>query len=161
MNIKKFFGNIEQYIAVFFMVAMLIILTTNTVGRYLFHVTLPWAEEVSAYGQIWLVYIAVSYAVKEKAHICIDSVVDMYPKKFKEIILLLGFAAWLIFALIMTGVGIDYVIDFFHKNGRAISLPIPMWIIYLSIPVGHACLSIRIIQQMIMGVKSIIRGGNS
>lgn len=156
--LKKLLGHVEQYIAVLCLTLMLCVLTYNTISRYFFHVTLPWAEEMCAYGQIWLVYISVSYAVKENAHVCIDSVMSLYPKKLKGVILLLGLIAWLIFGIIMTVVGYEYMLDIYNKGGRAISVPVPMWLIYLSIPVGHLFLCFRLLQQIVLYVKCIAKG---
>ena len=155
---KQILGHIEQYIAVLCLTLMLIVLTYNTISRYFFHVTVPWAEEMCAYGQIWLVYIAVSYAVKENAHICIDSVTSLYPKKLKGVILTLGLIVWFIFAIIMVIEGALYTMDAFVKGGRAISVPVPIWIVYLSIPLGHLFLCIRLLQQIVLHVKCVIKG---
>lgn len=156
--LKNLSNHLEQYIAVLCLTLMLFVLTYNTISRYLFHVTVSWAEEMCAYGQIWLVYIAVSYAVKENAHICIDSVMSLYPKKLKGIILTVGLIAWFIFGVIMAVEGAKYTIDTFIKGGRAISVPVPIWLVYLSIPVGHILLSIRLLQQIIFHIKCIIKG---
>ena len=156
--VKAFFNHLEQYIAVLCLTLMLIVLTYNTISRYLFHVTVSWAEEMCAYGQIWLVYIAVSYAVKENAHICIDSVMGLYPKKLKGIILTAGLIAWFIFGVIMVIEGAKYTMDTFIKGGRAISVPVPIWLVYLAIPVGHVLLSVRLLQQIAIHVKCVIKG---
>lgn len=157
-HIKHFISNIEQYIAVLCLTLMLCVLTYNTIARYFFHAALPWAEEICAYCQIWLVYISVSYAVRENAHICIDSVLGLYPKKLKGVIMSIGLLAWLIFGIIMTYAGVEYTISTFVKGGRAISVPLPIWIVYLAIPVGHALLCVRLIQQLIFHIKCIVKG---
>lgn len=152
---KFLYNNIERLIAVICLACMVAGLTYNTVNRYLFSKSLPWMEEVCAYMMIWLVYTSVSYAVKQKAHICVDSVVGLYPRKLRPYILLFGQIVWLAFCVAIVIIGYSYTYSLYAKGGRAITLPLPIWVVYAIIPAGHAFVALRLIEEIIGKIRNI------
>lgn len=156
MNIARLlYNNMERLISVVCLALMVIGLTYNTVCRYLFQSSLPWMEEVCAYMMIWLVYTSVSYAVRQNAHICIDSVLGLYPKKILPYVLILGSLVWTLFSIAIVVIGAMYTYSLYTKGGRAITLPLPIWVIYAIIPLGHAFVAARLIEKIVAQVKAL------
>ena len=62
--IDKGFGVIEKYITAVALVIFTIVIFCNVVGRYLLLSAIPWAEELSRYLSIFLVFIAISAGIK-------------------------------------------------------------------------------------------------
>ena len=157
--LKTIWDNLEKFIAQVSFVFILIILFCQTVARYAFHVSATWPEEVSTYVLVWLTYVTASYAVKENAHLRIDSVMSVYPMKARKFVELLGTICWLAVAVILTYYGFIYTANQFGIGSRAIALPwLPMWLVYLGIPVGHLLLTIRLITSIVQQIINIARG---
>jgi TRAP-type C4-dicarboxylate transport system permease small subunit len=137
---------------------MLIVLTYNTIARYFFASSVSWVEEMSAYAMIWLTFITIGYAMQAKAHLCIDVVTVLYPKKLAQYILLLGEFCLLVFSFIIFYLALFYTQTTFQRGGRAVSVDFSIWLIYLSIPLGHFCMNVRIIESIVKRIRDIIRG---
>lgn len=84
-GIDKVFGVIEKYITAFALIVFTVVIFCNVVGRYVLLNSIPWAEELSRYLNIFLVYIALSAGIKTDAHIGVDAVETLLaPKQFHK-----------------------------------------------------------------------------
>ncbi len=147
MNTKeKKFNRIEEWLSVAVLVAILILLTYQVVMRFVFHNTNSWSEELARYLFIWLVYISAAYAIYKNAHIKIDAVKSLYPKKIRKYIPILGNVIFLIYAVAITIFSFDYCMDIYASHQVSMGLGVMMAYMYASIPIGHALMSIRLVQ---------------
>lgn len=157
--LKTIWDNLEKFIAQVSFVFILIILFCQTVARYFFHASATWPEEVSTYVLVWLTYVTASYAVQENAHLRIDSVMGLYPVKARKFVELIGTVCWLAVAVMLVYYGFIYTANQFGIGSRAIALPwLPMWLVYLGIPVGHVLLTIRLIISIARQINDIAHG---
>ncbi|AEJ20727.1 TRAP transporter small permease [Gracilinema caldarium] len=65
------------YIAQVLMIAMVLIIFTNVILRYVFNSGLMWSEELALLFAVWFIFIAMSIGVKQDLHINIS----VLPKK--------------------------------------------------------------------------------
>ena len=64
------------------MVAIVAIIFTQVVTRYLLHVSLSWSEEFARYLLIWLAMLSAAYGFKIKAHFALVFVVNRFPGRY-------------------------------------------------------------------------------
>lgn len=153
------YKNIEKIISQIIFVLLTVIVFMQTVLRYLFHATLPWPEEVCSILLLWLIYMTIGYAVTKKAHITVDSVLALYPKKMRKYVDLVAILIWLALSIFVTYHGTLVTIDTAAKGARAASLPwLKMWVAYITIPLGYGLMSIRLVEQLIAQIKEIRTG---
>lgn len=76
------------YLAQILMIAMVLIIFTNVVLRYVFNSGLMWSEEVALLLAVWFIFIAMSIGVKQDLHINIS----VLPKRIltPKVLLLLN-----------------------------------------------------------------------
>lgn len=150
-KIKNFFNNIEKNLCIVLMAAILVALTIQVIGRYVFNNTPQWSEELARYLFIWLTFMGVGYAAKENAHIRIESFNNAWPKPIRKTIILIGELSWLVFNLIIIYISSKYTQTVFGTNQMSVAVKIGMGWVYLAIPVGYLLMSIRIIQNILTG----------
>lgn len=87
--IDLFFRALEVLVVVA-MVAMVIMVFGNVVLRYAFNSGITVSEEMSRYCFIWLTYIGAMVAMRERAHLGVDTLVKRLPTAGKKLCLVLS-----------------------------------------------------------------------
>ena len=52
----------------------------QVVLRYVFNEPLSWSDEIAQYMMLWSVYLSVSWAVRERAHIRVMNFINLFPR---------------------------------------------------------------------------------
>jgi len=121
----------------------------GVVLRLVFTSGLPWQEELSRFGFVFVCYLGASYGMKSDDHIRITFVADALPPGVRKVLRVLTDIVWIGFNVFVVIVSIDYYMrqrDFLGLSGI---LKIPLHYVFLTIPVGFALLTLRLIQQYI------------
>lgn len=93
--IDSFFRLLELLIVVF-MVAMVAMVFGNVVLRYGFNSGIDVSDEMARYCFIWLTYIGAMVAMREGAHLGVDSLVKRLPVGGKKVALFISEALMLL-----------------------------------------------------------------
>ena len=151
---EKKINRVEEWLSVAVLIAILILLSYQVIMRFVFHNTNSWSEELARYLFIWLVYLSASYAIYKNAHIKIDAVKNLYPKKIRKYIPILGNLIFLVYAVVITVYSSGYCMDIYASHQVSMGLGVMMAYMYASIPVGHALMSLRLIQLTYKMIKN-------
>ena len=151
---EKKINRVEEWLSVAVLIAILILLSYQVIMRFVFHNTNSWSEELARYLFIWLVYLSASYAIYKNAHIKIDAVKNLYPKKIRKYIPILGNLIFLVYAVVITVYSCGYCMDIYASHQVSMGLGVMMAYMYASIPVGHALMSLRLIQLTYKMIKN-------
>ena len=149
-GIDKVFGVVEKYITGIALMVFSVVIFCNVVGRYVFLNAISWAEELSRYLNIILVYIAISAGIKTEAHIGVDAVETLLvPKKFHKYMDAVRFAITVVFCIITAWLGWDLALQIGQMNQTSPAMQIPMMIPYMALPIGLFMASIRTLMRII------------
>lgn len=135
----------------------LAVLAWNIFMRKVFHSASTWAEEAIRYAIIWVTFVGSSQCAKAGNHVGIDIVVEMFPVSLKKYVNALAdfFAAVFCIFCVYTGCQIA---EMTALNGTVSSaMQMPMWILYISIPLGFGLTALRF---CIAGIQ-VLRGKNT
>ena len=133
--------------------AMSVIITVQVFFRYVLLDSLAWSEEVSRYLAIYLVYFGIAYGVRKGRHIKIDFLLGLMPEKAKKVMSLISDVLFLVFATVVTFQGI-VVAETIGRLGQITgATQIPMFIVYLAVPLGYGLVSLRLVQNMIYKIR--------
>ncbi|MED4016013.1 TRAP transporter small permease [Sutcliffiella cohnii] len=147
---KKKFEHFEEYILVLSLALMVALIFAQVIGRYIFSSAPSWTEEMARYIHIFQVWIGASYAVKKRQHIRVGAFVELFKGTSRKMLELLALVLWFGIALFLAIFGTQLVLASIRYGQVTPAMQIPMWIPFLSIPLGGAGMSIRLIQQMII-----------
>lgn len=150
--------NAELYLCVFLMSFMTLVTFIQVVMRKVFNNSLSWSEEMARYVFIWLIYIGISYGCKLRKHIKIDAALNLFPKKLRPYIVVLGDILFIVFAVYIVYTGTVYSLSQMQYNMRSPALKIPNEFVYMSTVVGFGLAVIRQIQTIIYRVKCLKNG---
>jgi len=154
--LKKFDGavtRIEEWTLFVLVISALLSLFANVVLRYGFNYTLAWSEELVRIVIIYTTFVGASVAVKQRAMIRIDAVVQIFPK-LKPVLTVYTSFLMLFFAGMMVYYGYQMTHLQYVTHQKTIIMQIPLVIVYAIMPVMGVMVGIRTIQVMIQDFKS-------
>lgn len=152
---EKIINRIEEWLSVAVLVVILVVLSYQVILRFVFHNTNSWSEELARYMFVWLVYLSAAYAIYKNAHIKIDAAINIFPKKIRPFLPIVGEVIFLVYAVAITIYSTDYCMDLLASHQISMGLHITMGYMYAAIPVGHALMSLRLIQLIVREIKQL------
>lgn len=152
---EKIINRIEEWLSVAVLIVILVVLSYQVILRFVFHNTNSWSEELARYMFVWLVYLSAAYAIYQNAHIKIDAAVNLFPKKIRPALPIVGEVIFLIYAVTITVYSADYCMDLLASHQISMGLHVTMGYMYAAIPVGHALMSLRLIQLIVREIKKL------
>jgi TRAP-type C4-dicarboxylate transport system permease small subunit len=115
---------------------MALLVFGNVVGRYLLGTSLAWAEEVSRYLMIWCALLAAGLALREGAHIAVETLPDALPDRAATLLRALVALIVAAFLALLVWLGLEY--SEFARMQRTPVLRMSMGFVYLAVPIGSA-----------------------
>lgn len=109
---------------------------------------MTWAQEACIYMFVWMAKFGAAYGVRTGIHVGVDILAERLEGTARKTITTIAMSGGVIFTAIITWIGTDFV---YHvRAGGQVSpdLEMPMWIIYLAVPLGSALMCFRFIQAL-------------
>lgn len=64
--------------------AMVIVVSSQVVMRYVFNGSFDWADEVSRIAFVWTIFLAIPLGIKDGTHVGIDMLVQHFPPRLRR-----------------------------------------------------------------------------
>ena len=154
-RIIQSFIHIEEIITAALIPIMCIITFIATFGRYSGLLTLPWGDELTRYMLVYVVFIGSAAAAREGAHFSADMIVSLLPKKIKKYVYAIQMIVHTIFCLFVCYYGFYIVKAQIAMEQISASLQLPMWTIYIAVPIGCLLMMFHYIERCINEMKSL------
>lgn len=141
---KLFYKAEEAFVGVTIMVVTFLLFISIVLR--LFSLGITWSEELIRYAIIWITFIGSGICFRKGIHVGIDVLMDALPQKGKNVLGLIINVLAIIFMIFLIKYGFSLVM--FSKGTGQITpaLQVPMYWIYLAIPLGailslfHLCM---------------------
>lgn len=112
--------------------------------RYLFNLSPEWTEETVVYVIIWSVFIVASTLTKERGHVGATFIVEKLSTPARRIVEIINSLLAMTFCFLICWWGYQIVHVAYVTDERSLtSLRYPLWIWYLSVPVGTTLIFLR------------------
>nr|WP_204556251.1 TRAP transporter small permease [Bacillus ectoiniformans] len=129
------------------MAALVLLIFSQVVGRYILGAAPSWTEELARYIHIWQVWVGASYAVKKGEHIRIQAFRNLFSHHGRRLLDSAALIIWFGLALFFAIFGTKLVYLSYINGQISPAIQVPMWMVFVAIPVGGAGMCIRLIQQ--------------
>ena len=107
-----------------------------------------WTEEIARYAFIYIAYIGASAAIKERAHIRIDVILNLLSNRMKLIFYIFGDIATLILAVVSIYMSMESVLVSLHFDSVTHGLRISQAWFLAAVPIGFSMMIARILQSL-------------
>lgn len=151
--LKKWLEHIEESIIAFILAAMTVVTFAQVVARYIFNYSFTWALELSMFLFGALIFLGMSYGVRVGAHIGVDALIRILPRKTSHILTIIGTILCIVYAAIIVYGSWIYVSKMHMIGIMAQDLPIPQWVPRAVLPLGYALLIWRLGEVLVSLLK--------
>ncbi len=147
-KIGNIYNHLEEILLVVCILIMVSVIFLQVVMRYIINNPLSWSEELARVLFIWASWLGISFAQKRSEHIKIVLVTDFLKGKMKAAVLVLADLCTLGILGVLVVKGFQITDRMFEMASITPALSIPRWVIYASVPVSCALMSIRVVREM-------------
>ncbi len=153
-KLSNFLDKVTLTTASVLLVIIAVIVNWGVFCRYVLFAPLPWSEQIPKYAMIWMGFLGASVGISRSRHIGFDILVTRLPSMIRKIIIFAGHIIILFFLVMMTiyGVSFAFAVGF---SSKAPMLPIPMFYLFLAVPVGGVFMILQTIIRLVLDVKKI------
>ena len=137
---------LEEVIAGVCVVTMCAMVFIHVVLRYLFNTPISWSDEIAQYMMLWSVYLSVSWAVRERAHIRVMNFINLFPKKIRLALTMFSDFIWFVFGIFLTWQSVILEISFWENTYKSPALGIDQKWPYLCLIFGFGLMTLRLVQ---------------
>ena len=127
----------------------------NVIGRYVFHVSIFWAEEIIVYGIIWCVMLGAALVCWQGQHLRVE-IIEMFLSKphvarLRTVVLV----AVCIVAVITTYLGFQFVGLVGSMDQRSVVTRLPMVVPFAAVPIGFLLIVIASVVRLIQRFRAM------
>jgi C4-dicarboxylate transporter DctQ subunit len=115
---------------------------------------MTWAQEACIYLFVWMAKFGAAYGVRTGIHVGVDILAERLEGTARRTITIIAMSGGVIFTAILTWIGTDFVWHVRAGGQTSPDLEMPMWIIYLAVPLGSALMCFRFVQALVHFLKT-------
>jgi len=151
--LDNFFQKLERNFLAWAIIFSSLLLFVNVITRYIFLFPIYWAEELSRYLMVWMIFIGASQVTLKGGHIAVDIVPRLLSKRANTTLAFTVNFICILFSLVLVYFSLKQMMRVRIAHQISPAMELPMWIAYLAIPLGTALMLIRYIQQIILRLQ--------
>jgi TRAP-type C4-dicarboxylate transport system permease small subunit len=140
--------NAERYAMLVFYVFVCAVIVQEVVRRFVLNFSSAWAEESARYAFIYLGYVGAAYAVRERAHIRFDILLQRLPPRLHGYVYIFGELATLAFAAFALYWSMHTIGQLLRFEGESPVLRINKAWFVAAIPLGFTLIILRVFQSI-------------
>ena len=146
--LKQLDQNLERWLLLVFYAMIVMTIGTEVVRRFVLSYSSIWGEEIARYAFIYLVWIGVSAAVRDRAHIRIDVLLQFLSSRGKALIYLFGDFVMLSVALLALYFSFETLMVSIKFGSVTHGLRIAQAWFLAAVPFGFTLTCFRLIQSI-------------
>ncbi|MBF0214459.1 MAG: TRAP transporter small permease [Magnetococcales bacterium] len=152
----KILDHLEEGLISILMAAATLIIFVAVVHRYAMGIpflhgylvgfSTSWAQELCIYLFIWMAKFGAAYGVRTGVHVGVDVLVNRLAEPWHHRIVLFGLGSGALFTAIIGTLGAHFVWAISRTDQTSPDLELPVWLVYLCIPLGSYLMCFRFLQ---------------
>lgn len=131
-----------------------LIIFMQIIMRSIFNSSITWSEELTRYIFIWQIWLGVSIAERENDHIYLEIVNSVVKNEtIKEIVRIIANLIMIAFNIFLVVKGSELVRQMIARGNVSGAMRMPMYYVYLALPVSSFILLLRLIGKTLVKIK--------
>ena len=147
MNKKKYTA--EELLGGILMAVIFLSATFQVLNRFIFRLSAPWTEELCRYAFIWIALLGIANGVKRDSHLNVDLIDNFLSPNAKNILGLILDIVFLALMGYMFVISTEYLMRVASYGTKSVGLGIPMWIVYLVLPLFSILTVVRLVEKYV------------
>lgn len=148
MKLIKIIGKIDDMFAYFggaLFILLIAVVFIQVILRYAFSTSFIWGEEVCRFAFICFVYTGIATCTRRDSHLRVDLIPSKLHGTKKKILYVINMLIFLVFSLFVTYYGYDTVLLVRESQQVALTVSIPLAIVWAIIPLSFLFSSLHTI----------------
>jgi C4-dicarboxylate transporter DctQ subunit len=154
----KILDRLEEWIIASLMAGATFIIFIAVLHRYLSGLPIPglqdwlislntsWAQELSTIMFVWMAKFGAAYGVRTGIHVGVDVLVNRLSERWRSKMVVVALLAGALFTGIIGTLGASFVYRMAGTVQTSPDMELPMWIVYLALPLGSWLMCFRFLQ---------------
>ncbi len=152
----KFLNHIEEWLIAWLMAIATLIIFIAVVHRYAsgipmlqdyaIAINMSWAQELCIYLFVWMAKFGAAYGVRTGIHVGVDVLINRLGARNRALFVYFGLFAGALFTGVVGFLGAKLVLGIYETGQVSADLELPMWLVYLAIPLGSFLMCFRFLQ---------------
>lgn len=155
---KLIFGydKLEEYVLCASLVFTTLVVFAQVIMRSIFNSSLTWSEELTRYIFIWQIWLGVSIAQRDKAHIKVE-LFNSFVKneKVRAVVDIFATLILIAFNIFLVAKGSGLVQQMIQRGNVSGAMRLPMYYVYAALPVSSFILTLRLLGQLVEDCKKM------
>ena len=128
-------------IVVLLFIVVVAVVSAQVFSRFVIHLSIRWADEISRYSFVWLVYIGGAITIREGRNVAFDLILDSRKGKAWKTMFTIVNIMSIVYLSLLTYFGIRVC----GAEAGEVSpiMRYPMWVVSLAIPIGGVLMTIE------------------
>ena len=148
--------HLEEVLVVSLLVFLVCAVSIEVFRRYVLNSSGAYSEEIARFALIWMVYLGIPFAVKQKRHIICDVLPSRLSRRTTLAINLVGYICFFAFCLVMVYENFQLIMTQIAIDKRTEAMHVPIWYFSASIGVGFALAGVRLLQAIRHTVRAML-----
>jgi TRAP-type C4-dicarboxylate transport system permease small subunit len=133
----------EEFMLAIGVIGMALMTITAVITRFIFNNALTITDEMNMIFIVVVTFAGLSYAARNARHIRMSALYDAMPKALRKILMLCICTLTAFFMFILTYYSYHYIVEVYQSGRILPALGIPVFYIYLWVPIGFAVTGIQ------------------
>ena len=148
----------ERWAMLVFYTFCCVVIVQEVVRRFVLNYSSAWGEEAARYAFIYLGWIGAAYAVRERAHIRFDILLQRFGKRGKAAVFIVAELATIAFAVIALYWSLHTIRQLLQFEGATPVLRVNKAWFEAAVPIGFALIIFRSAQAMVRDIADLRAG---
>jgi C4-dicarboxylate transporter DctQ subunit len=111
-------------------------------------IDMSWAQELCIFMFVWMAKFGAAYGVRAGTHVGVDVLVNRLGPGKRKVLVSIGLVGGAVFTGIVGSLGARFVWEIAHTDQTSEDMEVPMWIVYLCVPLGSYLMCYRFLQVL-------------
>ncbi len=152
----KLLDRLEETLIAFLMAAATLVIFAAVAHRFLatvpavqdlmLRMDVSWAQELCIFMFVWMAKFGAAYGVRQGIHVGVDVLVRKLPESRRRPMTLFALLAGATFTGVVATLGGHFVWRMAQTDQTSVDMEVPMWLVYLCVPLGSGLMCFRFLQ---------------
>ncbi|MCX7276587.1 MAG: TRAP transporter small permease [Burkholderiales bacterium] len=153
---NRFLNHLEEWLIAFLIGAATLVIFFAVLHRFLsglpyiqdltVRMNVSWAQELCIFMFVWMAKFGAAYGVRTGIHVGVDVIIRKLTGTPQRMLILFGLLAGALFTGTVATLGANFVYHIAQTDQVSADLEVPMWWVYLCVPLGSSLMCYRFLQ---------------
>ena len=154
--LNRILDHLEEWLIAFLIGAATLVIFVSVVHRFLsgvpyiqdytVQINLTWAQELCIFMFVWMAKFGAAYGVRTGIHVGVDVILRKLNGPAYRGMVVFGLLAGALFTGTVAALGANFVWHMADTDQTSVDMEIPMWWVYLCVPLGSSLMCYRFLQ---------------